>query len=356
MKRNLLFLVFLLFGTLIYAQQPVVFVENKGQWDGPFSYRTMGLSSEFFIEPNGYTVVVGDPMNHEKIHDYKEGITNGHPTLNFHSYRMRWVGAQSPTRISGDKPEPYYMNFYLGREKSKWKSKINPVKAVEIQQIYPGISVRVTSSNFNPKLDYVIAPSADPGLIRLHYSGLDKIEIRDEKLILSTSVGTVTELEPYAYQNINGERVEVACSYKQINQNTIGFELAQGYNHNLELIIDPEVEFASLTGSTSDNWGFTATYDAAGNLYGGGIVNGNSYPTTDGAFQATYGGGTTGTSMPCDIGISKFSSDGTSLLYSTFIGGDENDYPHSMFVDSDGNLFISGKTSSEDFPHSYRVL
>lgn len=349
-KYVFLLLLFIIASTAIHAQASLVFVENKGQWDGGFQYRAMGASSQFYIEDAGYTVVVGHPDNTEILHESKEGKLTGLQTLEFHAYKMRWKGAQKPSLFRADKLEPYYMNFFLGEDASKWKSKIHPAKALEMTQIYKGIDVRITSNLENPKYDYIIKPYGDYKQLQLVYEGLDKIEIKNKKLQLHTSVGTVEELEPYAFQDIDGERTVVSCNYILINENTIGFELPNGYNKAYDLIIDPEVVFASLTGSIPDNWGFTATYDASGNLYGGGIVNGSSYPTSTGAFQTTFGGGTAGTSMPCDVGISKFSSDGSALLYSTYIGGSSNDYPHSMIVDNTGNLYISGKTNSTNFP------
>jgi len=350
MKRYLLLSLCFFLGFWAKAQQPVIFVENQGQWDGGFLYRTMGVSSEFFLENNGYTVVVGDANNIEKIHESKEGKLIGEQTLYFHAYKMKWQNAQAPKAKQGSKPEPYYMNFYLGNQPERWKSRIYPMKVVDYQAIYPGIDVHFTATDFNPKLDYIVAPQANPDQIKMQYEGLDKIEIKNNKLLLHTSVGTVEELAPYAYQFVDGEKVEVPCQYYLVDEKTVGFKFPKSYNKNFSLTIDPEVVFASLTGSIPDNWGFTATYDLAGNLYGGGIVNGASYPTSLGAYQTTFAGGAAGTSMPCDVGISKFSADGTALLYSTYIGGSMNDYPHSMVVDNAGNLYVSGKTSSSNFP------
>jgi len=114
-------------------------------------------------------------------------------------------------------------------------------------------------------------------------------------------------------------------------------------------VIDPTLVFSSFSGSTADNWGYTATYDAQENLYGGGVVFGVGYPTTPGAFDATYNDPTTGISR-MDIGITKFSKDGTQRIYSTYIGGNKPDQPHSMMVNSLGELVIMGTTGSGNFP------
>lgn len=127
------------------------------------------------------------------------------------------------------------------------------------------------------------------------------------------------------------DKKDISSKYV-LNGNYLQFKLNEDYNKNIDLIIDPTLIFSTFTGSTADNWGFTATYDAVGNLYLGGYVNteqfGGSYPTTTGAFQTTYGGGTgggsgtgSGNGFSSDMGITKFNSLGTALLYSTYLGG-----------------------------------
>ncbi|HCK21445.1 MAG TPA: PKD domain-containing protein, partial [Bacteroidetes bacterium] len=110
------------------------------------------------------------------------------------------------------------------------------------------------------------------------------------------------------------------------------------------LIIDPVQIFGSFSGSTSDNWGYTATFDNSGHLYGGGIVFGTGYPTVTGSYDATFNAG------QIDMGISKFSADGSDLLWSTYLGGSGNDIPHSMIVNNAGELLIYGTSGSSDFP------
>src|SRR5699024_7762135 len=105
--------------------------------------------------------------------------------------------------------------------------------------------------------------------------------------------------------------------------------------------------FASYSGSSADNWGYTATYDAEGNFYMGGIVFGSGYPTTPGAFQETFqGGGNTYGNGGFDISLSKLSPDGKELIYATYLGGSGDEQPHSLVVNRKGQLIISGRTNS----------
>ncbi|MFZ9778153.1 MAG: hypothetical protein ACO3CI_07475, partial [Schleiferiaceae bacterium] len=165
---------------------------------------------------------------------------------------------------------------------------------------------------------------------------------------LETPFGPWTEGRPVAITRGPKGRREVRASYRMLDAETVVFDLGP-YRRQDTLIIDPTLVFSSFSGSTADNWGYTATFDAQENLFGGGIVFGTGYPTTPGAFDPSYNDPTTGIST-MDIGITKFSADGTQRLYSTYIGGSKPDQPHSMVVNSTGELVILGTTGSSDFP------
>ena len=121
------------------------------------------------------------------------------------------------------------------------------------------------------------------------------------------------------------------------------------YDKNTILTIDPTFIFASYSGSTVSNWGFTATYGPDGSMYGGGIVFGTGFPVSTGAFQQNYGGGSSEHGYGAggyDIGIIKLTPDGVNRVYATYIGGSKNEQPHSLVVDPQGNLILAGRTNS----------
>src|SRR4029453_6676962 len=130
------------------------------------------------------------------------------------------------------------------------------------------------------------------------------------ELVIGTSVGDLKELNPYSYQyDVKGKK-EVSCKYR-LKNDIVSFDI-KDYDPASTLIIDPTLIFCSFTGSTADNWGFTATYGPDGGMYGGGIVMGPGFPTSPGAFQTTFGGGGSSGcfSGNIDIGIIKLSPDG----------------------------------------------
>jgi gliding motility-associated-like protein len=347
----------LLCSQMAVAQGSLEFIQNKGQWRGPFEYKASSSAADFYIKKNGFTVMLHDKANKEKIHEYKHGHTTLLPVLNYHAYEMNFIGSNANVQLQGLKPQQHYYNYFLGNDASKWHSNIHPHLAVDYLQLYPNIDAHVYSHMGNIKYDLIVHPGGNPTDVKLHYQGIQGIKVNNNKLYVSTSLGDNMELEPYSYQYINDTKVSIPCQW-QVNDNVVSFKLGKQYNPAYELVIDPTVVFCTFTGSTADNWGYTATPGANGQFYAGGIVAGIGYPiysngSIGGAVQVNYGGGgVSGNAYGCDIGITKFNSNGTAVIYSTYIGGADNDQPHSIIEDANGNLCILGRTYSNNYPTS----
>ena len=126
--------------------------------------------------------------------------------------------------------------------------------------------------------------------------------------------------------------------------------LPEALDPALPLTIDPTLVFSTYSGSTSDNFGYTATFDDRGFLYSGSSAFGQGYPTTVGAYQTTHAGGSGTNEDGTDIAITKYDTTGTFLRWSTFLGGSGDDLPHSLICNANDELFVFGTTSSTDFP------
>lgn len=335
------------------------FTENKGQWHSKVLYKTELPAGNILLEQNAirYFLYAPDDLSH--IH---------HPggrqvTVNGHSYTQTFLGADPTAKISAFDLQPDYANYYLGNNPTHWASNAKIYGSVIYNGIYKNIDAKIYSNDYHLKYDLIVHSGADINNINIRYDGADDLRLLNDNLHISTSVGTMVELAPFAYQLLGNEKVQVECHYT-LHNNVLGFEFPNGYNKDTDLIIDPTIIFSSYTGATADNWGYTATYDNQGSMYVGGYVNatppnGSTYPTTLGAFQVVWNGGSggnngngNGIAFACDMGISKFSPDGSTLLYSTYLGGTDNDTPHSMVVDNQGNLIVYGVSYSADYPTS----
>jgi gliding motility-associated-like protein len=356
-QRYLLFCLLLLpfWAAAIPENRSLEFIANQGQWDGPFLYKAGNDMSNVYLQEKGFIYTFGAQDNIDKIRGLKNGKVPGPVTLKFHTYKVSFIGANIP-QIFGSKQQSHYYNYFLGGNPSRWKSGIHPNLAVDYKNVYSNIDLHVASDEKGMKYDFIVNPGADPSKIILSYEGQDDLIIKNNKLVVRTSVGDIEELVPFAYQYREGERVEVKCRYK-VKANIVTYSFPDGYNKEQTLVIDPTVVFASYSKSGYDNWGYTATYDASGNFYAGGITGpaqgGTGFNITPGAFQTKYGGpnsGGSGNGYPSDMAIMKFDSSGKNFLFGTYLGGNDNEQPHSMIVDPAGNLIIAGRSYSTDFP------
>jgi gliding motility-associated-like protein len=312
------------------------FSQNKGQWPKQVLYRTLTGQGALFVERDALTYVLRSGG-----HSHGNAKSDPSEERREHAYRMRFIGGNAGS-CEGLERLPYYENYFIGGA-SNWAGHVPVHGAVRLKGLYPGIDL-VLHGQEQLEYDLLLAPGAKAGDIRMRYEGQDGIGLRDGRLVIVTSVGEVREEAPMAWQDIDGERTPVACRFA-LDGDVARFDFPDGYDTRHALTIDPVLSFSTFTGSTADNFGFTATYDESGHLYGGGIVFGVGYPVTVGVQQPTFAGNT------IDIGLSKFSPDGTQLIWSTYLGGlAGNESPHSLVVNSQDELFLMGITGSSDFP------
>ena len=350
MKKLLLFIIlFLLFLKTPFTQHTGVaqFIENKGQLNENVDYKLTLNSGEIFFEGNSITY---NFYEKGKISALKHGKSLTDSTINGHSYKVNLVGSNLDYKKKGLLKSTHYYNYFKGEDNQKWVTNVNAFQKIEYLNIYDSVDMVVYEKNDHLKYDLIVNPGGDISDVRFFYDGAERVSLVNGHLNITISTGKVIEKSPYAYQ-LNGDiEKKVKCHYS-LENDTLQFKFPNGYDTSKPLIIDPPILiFSTFTGSSSDNWGFTATYDDLGNMYVGGIVFDIGYPVTLGAYQTTYLGGT-GVNYPgTDLAITKFSDDGTQILYSTYIGGTGNENPHSIVCNQNNELYVFGSTSSADFP------
>lgn len=333
------------------------FIENKNQWHPNVKYKADIPFGSIFLEENGYTLTKANEAQymlvrheHHHTHDF---IPEMPDALDCHAIKVKFIGTNANVKIEGSDKLKEYFNYFIGRDKSKWASHVSGFYSLNYNNIYEGINLKVYSENSRVKFDWIIAANYTQKTIpiQLKYEGQNDIAIREGALALTTSVGDIVEAKPYAYQIVNGRKIEVLCHFT-LEENIVGFTFPNGFNQHYELVIDPTLIFSTYSGSVADNFGYTATYDSKGEAYTAGSVFGFGYPVTPGAYQVNFGGGTGSPGLidGCDIGISKYNEFGTVRIYSTYLGGSSDELPHSLIVNSNDELFVFGTTSSNDFP------
>jgi hypothetical protein len=358
------------FSKLVLGQYAnLEFTENKGQWDERVKFKGVMNNGAFFLQEKGFTVLLNNPEDFQQMADAFHGVSHtsssgsaaksAHPpkdrngvTVHSHAYNVNFINAGIPI-IVPDKPLNTFNNYFIGNDPSKWMRDCKVFQGITYQNMYPGIDVRYYTNEGKLKYDIIVHPGADISTLSMRFDGVDGLEVKNEQLVIKTSVGEIRELAPYAYQSINGVKKEVGCRFQLEGKTgkTVKFT-TENYIRTSTLVIDPTLIFSSFSGSSADNWGYTATYDSDGSFYAGGIVFTEGFPTSPGAFMATYttGSGDQEGIGSYDIGIIKFSPDGTKRVYATYIGGSGTEQPHSLVVDGQGNLVIAGRTNSPNYP------
>ncbi len=336
------------------------FVENKGQWEPEVDFKAEVPNGAFFLQQKGFTVLLQnqDDLNalSERIHGHTHDDGTAAKTINpdfspvvvhNHAYRVHFAGASSLVKALPDKALPGYNNYFIGNDQSKWKGGCKIFQGVTYQDMYPNIDVRYYTDQGALKYDIIVHPGGNVQDIALRYEGADKLSIKNKELVIGTSVGDVKELYPYTYQVGSTGRQSIDCKYViDEKTSTVRFKL-KDYDPAATIVIDPTLIFCSFTGSTKDNWGYTATPGPDGSLFAGGIAFSAGFPVSVGAFQTVFAGGADeDPNGGYDIAIIKLSANGVNRLYGTYLGGSNNEQPHSMICDQQGNLIVAGRTSS----------
>ena len=327
---------FLFFSLSTQAQN--VFIENKGQLPSDIISKTFLPSGELFIEKGVFTYVFFNGKQLQDMHEKRKQISH----IDAHAYQVSFLEHNKEITCLLDGQSKYFENYFIGNKKH-WAQDVRSYQTLLQQNIYNGIDLFVYTSHGKLKYELIVSPNSNAKKIKIKYTGLTEIQIIDEQLICRTSINNIIEHQPYAYQIIDGFLNEVRCEYK-LNKNILSFVFPDGYDKNHELIIDPILDFSTYSGSSANNFGYTATYDDFGFLYSGSTAFGMGYPTTLGAYQVDFAAGNV------DIAITKYDTSGTQRIYSTYLGGEYDELPHSMIVNSSEELFVFGTTGSKDFP------
>lgn len=324
------------------------FIENQGQWQSEYGLRAKMKYGDLWLSNNKIAFALTDFGGKEKGKDHVHA--NPEKALEHH-YTMELLGTQSAAKVLGEDKKTAYHNYYLGEEKY-WRTSVPLFEKARQKDVYPGTDMVWKEEKGSLKYEFELKDARHAAQIKIQYKGLNSIELKNGNLVLKTTLGTITEQKPIAFQIVNHQKKIIPCQFKKLNNNTIGFAFPLGYQAGLPLVIDPVLIFSTFSGSRSDNWGFTATYGENGVTYSGGIVLGTRFPKTPGAYQPTYAGDSIGTNIysTFDIGILKFNATGTNLLFATYLGGSEAEVPASMVVDANNNLIVLGASGSSNFP------
>jgi uncharacterized protein (TIGR03437 family) len=320
-----------------FLNAPLSFESNQGQAASPVQFISRGPGYALFLAPGQIVLQLArqSPASADTL-------------------RMCLVGANSKAPAVGVARQTGVVSYFFGNDPKQWRTGIPTYGKVDYAEVYPGVDLVFYGNQRELEYDFVAAPGADPGRIAWRIDGARPSVDAKGDLTLSAPNGLATFRKPVVYQMLGDKKANVDGAFV-VAGSQVGFRLGS-YDRSKPLVIDPVLSYVTyLAGSSADYIGQSTgplnnsssqgiAIDAAGSAYVTGRTTSADFPTKS-AYQGVHNKG----SNP-SVFVSKFSPDGSSLVYSTYLGGAGSDYADAIAVDSSGSAYITGNTNSDDFP------
>ena len=323
---------------------PLSFEPNRGQADTQVHYLARGP---------GYTVFL---MDREAVLSLKTGTANRgaltseagreRPRLGSGAVvRIQPVGVKRHAAVQGLDQLPGVSNYFIGSDPAKWRTGIPTYGKVKYDGIYSGIDLVYYGNQRQLEFDFIVAPGADPSTIGLAFQGIDDLEIGPQgDLLLKVKGGEVRMHKPLVYQAMEEGRRTIPGEYVVKDKTQVGFMVA-AYDTTKSLVIDPTLSYSTYLGGSNTEQGNGIAVDSTGDAYVVGTATSNDFPVVPllAPLDGTLGG-------LQDAFVAKLNASGTALIYSTYLGGSDTEQGNGIAVDSTGDAYVVGMTSSDDFP------
>jgi len=386
-----------------FGQLPLTFEANRGQSNSQVKFLSRGNGYTAFLTAGGLTLAL-----HPKNGAPAPGTQNTSAVVESHLLpvvHMSLLGAAKNPRISGEDLQPGRINYFLGNDPAKWLTNVPNFAKIRYKDVYPGIDLIYYGNHRQLEYDFEIKPGADPHKIRFEISGTTQIALDTEGNLELQVGGEQLRLQcPAVYQGSSNSRTPVNGHYVVTDRTHVAFEVA-AYDSSKPLTIDPVLIYATYLGGSGTDLATGIAVDASGSVYLAGYSNSVDFPVTatgslspnsnhvfvakldpaganlvyadyiggngadyglalvlDGANDVYVTGSTTSSNFPAVKAyqpqqpgpyagfLTRVSADGSSLLYSSYLGGNSFDQPAGIAIDNLGQVFVAGSTMSQNFP------
>jgi hypothetical protein len=328
---------------------PLTFTENLGQWDKKALFRSHVNGATVWFAADGVyqqftrrlprAEAVGSTRTREC--DKRMNIPND--SIEVLVLKVTFVGANPLPNAIGEKQLAHKYHYFLGNNPDRWHTNVPSYAAIRYEEVYPQIDVRYHGHGHHMEYDFVIAAGADPSVIRIRYEGTRDISVNDNgDLVVETAWNRIIELKPVAYQLDGSERIPINAEYTLYPDTSVGFALDGNYDPALPTLIDPIINYSTYLGGSEFDLAWGIAVDNEGYIYIAGATASIDFPT-ESAYQDTLAGIN-------DVLVSKLNAAGDSLIYSTYLGGTGIDEARGIAVDTAGCVYTAGWVFSNDFP------
>jgi hypothetical protein len=334
-----------------YGKLPLSFEINRGQSDSRVKFIARGNGYALFLTPSEAVFALSNPSTAaagKTIGTHAQKGKNQSTAV----LRMSLLGANPAPRIAALDELPGKSNYFIGNKPSGWHTDVPNYRKVAERDVYRGIDLIYYGTQRQLEYDFVVAPGADPQLIQLVFHGAKQLRTDSQgELVVSVAGGEVVLHKPVAYQEANGVRHPVAAEFAMKGTHTVAFQVGE-YDRRLPVVIDPILSYSTYLGGSGIDVANGIAVASDGTAFVVGSTHSIDFPTTH-SLQPDHGGGD---DFPQDAFVTKLSADGKTLLYSTYLGGENQDSGNGIAVDSFGNAYVVGTTFSPHFPVTLPVF
>ncbi len=253
--------------------------------------------------------------------------------------RLSFEGSIPPKEVVAERPTGGKSHYFQGFGSTARSAP--HFGHLRYRGIYPGVDLVFYGTDGELEFDFVVAPGADFELIRMRYDGVRDLAVDDRGgLRLDTPNGVLRQGAPTVFQMVAGRSVPVESRYV-LRGRTVGLKVGR-HREDLPLVIDPVLTYSTLYGGGGSDQVEGVAIDADGNVYLTGSTTSLNLPVA-GGLQPDAGGST-------DTFVVKLNAAGDQVVYATYLGGALWDYAADIAVDSDGYVYVTGTSTSVDFP------
>jgi hypothetical protein len=321
---------------------------NQGQTDARVRFVARGAGYSLFLTPSEAVLALNPTVSfdrdgkrrHAGPRELQEPAPSDKPPV---AFRMELPGASREAEMEGIEELPTKSNYFIGNDPRKWRTGVPVFGKVRQQGVYPGVDLVFYRNPGQLEFDFIVSPGADPSAISLAFKGAEAVAVDTEgDLVLGGSGARVRLRRPLIYQLDGSKRQEIDGGYIVENGNRVAFRVKHGYDRELPLIIDPVLVYSTYLGGSGGDNGSGIAVDQAGNSYVIGTTASLDFPVGNLPRPPRRG--------YSDAFVTKLNAAGSSIVYSAFIGGGSIDVGNDVAVDASGNVYVTGRTDSLDFP------
>jgi hypothetical protein len=314
-----------------YGKLPLTFEANRGQTGSGVKFLSRGQGYTAFLTAGGMVLSLrSTPASPSATQSVAPA-----------SVQFTLVGATKNPTVAGEDPQPGKVNYFIGNDPSQWRRNIPIYGRVRYKSVYPGIDLVYYGNSRQLEYDFEVRPGSDPRKIQFQIQGARQIQLdKDGNLVLALGNAEIRFQSPIVYQESGSGRTPVAGAYVMTDATHIAFQVAN-YDASKPLVIDPVLVYSTYLGGSGSDQANGIVADSSGNVYVAGYTSSTNFPL------ATQG------SLPTNanhVFVAKLAAAGANLIYTDYIGGDGEDYGVGLVLDSANDVYVTGSTSSSDFP------